>query len=716
MFYAKKAGMFLLAGMLAVLIPAGDVLADDVTDGFEIPLPEEGLSDGQTWLEEPAQEEQYQDAADEGWTDTGEIPWFGEETYYEFPETVPAGSEEVFPDQVTILEGESDQSSQSYGLTEDEIQAMNGGGAVIVRQNDKVTLIDGRIYDGQITDFQTASRAVQGVCTLLGMDSTIVLQQNGSAQDRFGNRIWRFSQVLDAGISGQGMIKLFTDASGMTTGLVSSVLLNGEQSAAGSASEKEQQYTNIQVQDEEAVFSGMTTDIWTGAVSKTDGSRTQISIPVMRDSQGNAWLGDMDRKILAVDYYTCIYQGAGLVPLAESEWDDQLLLIYASFIQAYDFYKALGWNGPDGSGAPLLILWDSCSQDRSPSADDDYIGKLGNWEAFAVRKDAGTGQALDLTGNLYTHSILNAAVPDARYANEFGSICEGLCDIMGNIMEMLTQRTEDTTWLVGEKTGQAVRSMSHPGQYGQPEYTGDLYYLPVSSRPGEVNDQGGIHVNSSLLSMVAAALYDAGMATETQRDYWNTVLLMMTPETDFLQMTVLLPLALKQAALTDYWTVLQQTLADIQMGFTGWTPQQPKEGCALIQMAVPDLQIFKSAEPVLKAVPVQDQESAFLSYEGEAGIISLMVTPGTYELYMVVPDAWSSDGTPVMAAYDGMQWFTDLSKAPFQAVLEEGDAVVLSGEGLTSLNEKAGESGRNSSGSQTGQDLSGYLPAAPAQP
>lgn len=721
-----------------------------------------------------------------GWEEATE-PWFGEETYYEFPETVPE----------TIIDSapaEEPSDWLPHALTEEEIQTMNGGGAVIVRQNGKITLIDGKIYEGTVTDFQTASTALDCVRGLLGLDGQTVLEENGTAQDRYGNRIWRFRQVMNAQVVPQGMIKLFTDADGLVTGLANSTVTEIQSSQSQPVSKetaeeavrrqldregrKDEILTDftelvpapdlpyvragtgtaawfwlVCTQDtqgrsgvDESVyrmhvvnengtwlyavpaphpegqapegdaFAGMTTDVWTGTVTKADGTRTQISIPVMRDAQGAAWLGDVDRRIMAADYWSCMYTDNGMVPLAEENWEDQLLLAYTSFIQAYDFYKALGWSGPDGADAPMLILWNYCTSDQTPEEKAAWLGKVAGWETFALGRDAQTGQALDLVGHLYTHSILHAAEPARLYINDFGAICESLCDIMGNLMEMLCQRTEDTTWLIGEKTGRPVRNMSSPGLAGQPEYTGDMYYLPPSARPDPINDQGGIHVNSSLLSLAACRLYEAGMPSESLRDYWNTVLQMLTPETDFLQMTVLLPLALKQAGLTDYWTVLQQTLAEIQMGFTGWVPQTPKEGCALVQMAVPGLEIFRGSEPVLRAVSVQEDGSSFLSYEGESGIISLMVTPGTYELYMVVPNAWTEDGNHILAAYDGQQWFADTASEPIQVSLMAGDAIVLSSEGLEALNEKTLENRGVQPASAGSADASTELPAAPVQP
>ena len=97
-------------------------------------------------------------------------------------------------------------------------------------------------------------------------------------------------------------------------------------------------------------------------------------------------------------------------------------------------------------------------------------------------------------------------------------------DNVGHIMEMKSERTTDTEFLMGEKTGLSIRNMSNPEACGQPAFVGGLYYEPNAHRPNEANGWGGFYADSSLLSLIACRLYQAGMTLDQCKSYWTTVL------------------------------------------------------------------------------------------------------------------------------------------------------------------------------------------------
>ena len=108
----------------------------------------------------------------------------------------------------------------------------------------------------------------------------------------------------------------------------------------------------------------------------------------------------------------------------------------------------------------------------------------------------------------------------------------------------------DTTWLLGETGTIPVRCMSDPHMFQQPEYTWDYYYKANVNKPTVLNDQGGVHTNSSLLNNVAWRLCEkGGMTLEEARAFWFAVDGSMVPHTDYAQLSALMPWVLRNQGL-----------------------------------------------------------------------------------------------------------------------------------------------------------------------
>ena len=86
-----------------------------------------------------------------------------------------------------------------------------------------------------------------------------------------------------------------------------------------------------------------------------------------------------------------------------------------------------------------------------------------------------------------------------------------------------------------------LRNMSDPHAFKQPNYVWDLYYFPSVDKDTEENDSGGVHVNSSLLNLIAWRLHEAGMPGDEEFYYWMNVMMTITPGTDYPQMAEILP-------------------------------------------------------------------------------------------------------------------------------------------------------------------------------
>ena len=121
------------------------------------------------------------------------------------------------------------------------------------------------------------------------------------------------------------------------------------------------------------------------------------------------------------------------------------------------------------------------------------------------------------------------------YQNETGAINEAYSDIMGNLCEKITGQTTDTGWLISEMCGNesVFRDMANPNHYKQPAFVGDVGYVSPVLAPASANDNGGVHLNNTLVSQIAAKLDAAGMTLDQQFSMWSTSIELLTPKSDY---------------------------------------------------------------------------------------------------------------------------------------------------------------------------------------
>ncbi|TDN36063.1 T9SS type A sorting domain-containing protein [Hymenobacter sp. UV11] len=165
----------------------------------------------------------------------------------------------------------------------------------------------------------------------------------------------------------------------------------------------------------------------------------------------------------------------------------------------YDYWKGVhARNSYDNAGAKI----------KSYVHYDDVPGGAGYenayWNGSVMTYGDGASTfkpltALDVCGHEIGHAVCEKTA-NLTYSNESGAMNEGLSDIWGASVEKYTSDKlglTKSTWDIGEdimKAGGALRSMSNPGQYGQPAYyKGTNWYTGTS-------DNGGVHTNSGVLN------------------------------------------------------------------------------------------------------------------------------------------------------------------------------------------------------------------------
>ncbi|KEK18101.1 bacillolysin [Bacillus manliponensis] len=168
----------------------------------------------------------------------------------------------------------------------------------------------------------------------------------------------------------------------------------------------------------------------------------------------------------------------------------------------YDYYKdTFNRNSYDDAGAPLhsTVHYGSNYNNAGWTGSQMVYGD-GDGTTFTPLSGA-----LDVIGHELTHAVTEHS-SNLIYQNESGALDEAIADIFGTLVEYYDNRNPD--WEIGEdvytpgKSGDALRSMSDPAKYGDPDH--------YSKRYTGTEDDGGVHINSSIINKSAYLLANGG--------------------------------------------------------------------------------------------------------------------------------------------------------------------------------------------------------------
>ena len=124
---------------------------------------------------------------------------------------------------------------------------------------------------------------------------------------------------------------------------------------------------------------------------------------------------------------------------------------------------------------------------------------------------------LDICAHEIAHGICQSTA-NLVYQGESGAINESLSDIWGACVENWAT-TNKQTWLIGEDLGTAIRSMSNPGLFNQPNTYGAG---PNWWNPNNLSwDNGGVHRNSGVMNYWFYLLSVGGNGTNDNGNAYN---------------------------------------------------------------------------------------------------------------------------------------------------------------------------------------------------
>ncbi len=437
------------------------------------------------------------------------------------------------------------------------------------------------------------------------------------------------------------------------------------------------------------VFDATESGTWTGTVKGPYGKEMEITVPLLIDSvTGEAYLGDLERKIICADYSDYIYNDILTPVIPEKyEWSNEALVNYYEFIRVYDFYESIGWKGPDGNGTPSLLLMHYINGDGEAEDNTFYEGQEKGFQVFGFSGTLENGEPLDILGHEFTHCVSSTAMTMNLYQNDYGAINEGLSDIMGNALEMIVDGTteKDGAWLIGEGEGEAIRSMSDPHLYQQPEYVWDMYYVPNTAIAHDINDMGGVHINSSILNYISYELDKAGMEPEDQFYYWLNVIMAVTPRTDFYQMTELLPWCMKVSGYPEYVDVVTNAVKN--SGMSGEEiPENKMENIGAVYVDIDMETIPEGLEPLVQLYDYESEQSFTTWPIGDADYALAMVPEGIYTVTVMVIDPETTEGKTYIFSQDGWEErneyceideIAEENDPAYMGLIEAGDSVEL---------------------------------------
>ena len=174
-------------------------------------------------------------------------------------------------------------------------------------------------------------------------------------------------------------------------------------------------------------------------------------------------------------------------------------------IKSIDYFDIKhGRNGWDDEGGRVIGFID-----YGPNPGMSVNNAFYNFITETVHYGIGGGSfrpftaSIDVAAHELTHGITWGS-SGLIYENQSGAMNESLSDIFGYLVEAMWH--EDADWLMGEDlyySGGAIRSLSNPPAYGDPDNVNHPYFVPYTNNPSMfTNDNGGVHSNSGIPNKV----------------------------------------------------------------------------------------------------------------------------------------------------------------------------------------------------------------------
>ncbi|MGG3564388.1 M4 family metallopeptidase [Neobacillus rhizosphaerae] len=188
--------------------------------------------------------------------------------------------------------------------------------------------------------------------------------------------------------------------------------------------------------------------------------------------------------------------------------------------KVYDYYKnTFNRNSFDNNGATIR---------STTHYSRNYNNAFWNGSQMVYGDGDGTtfiplSGALDVVAHELTHAVTERTA-GLEYQYQSGALNESISDTFGVFLDK-------GDYLVGEdvytpnKAGDALRSLSNPGLYGQPEN--------MSGYVNTTSDNGGVHTNSGIPNKAAYLTISSLGTSVAEKIYYRALTVYLAPQSDF---------------------------------------------------------------------------------------------------------------------------------------------------------------------------------------
>ncbi|MCK5554043.1 MAG: M4 family metallopeptidase, partial [Deltaproteobacteria bacterium] len=178
----------------------------------------------------------------------------------------------------------------------------------------------------------------------------------------------------------------------------------------------------------------------------------------------------------------------------------------------YEYYRStFGRDSYDDEGTTLVSTV-HFKENYNNAYWSDWYGQMVYGDGDGIRWMP-LAFALDIVGHELTHAVTSRTARFV-YAEEAGALDESFADFFG---VMITNNDPVTNWEMGEgvytpfRSGDALRDLSDPPKYDQPDHMDDYIHLSPGEQPDpDKNDNGWVHYNSGIPNKVAYLIVAGG--------------------------------------------------------------------------------------------------------------------------------------------------------------------------------------------------------------
>lgn len=197
---------------------------------------------------------------------------------------------------------------------------------------------------------------------------------------------------------------------------------------------------------------------------------------------------------------------------AQNTSDEVALSAHRHVAVACEYYMdAFGRDSFDSEGATLVSTV-HFSQNYNNAFWSDYYKQLifGDGDGFRWKPLA---FALDIVAHEFTHAV-SSHTARFVYSEESGALDESFADVFA---VLISNEGPIIDWEIGEgaytpnSAGDALRDLSAPSKYGQPDHMDNFIHLDPGELPDPYkNDNGYLHYNSGIPNKVAHLIIEGG--------------------------------------------------------------------------------------------------------------------------------------------------------------------------------------------------------------